>query len=547
MSKDTAGHLQTVAVILGASAFDRAPQLAQGRAFYNSAHDFHRYLIGCEGLSVGVNNVLNLFDDTRSPSDQLNHLATFLEARRAAFALESGGLSNLIVYYVGHGLFSGADRAYCLAVRNTDSAMEGINCIRSSDLAAAMRGAARFVRKFLILDCCFSSAAYKEFQSGPLEVGRLKLFDQLPRRGTALLCSASSHDASLAPEGLSHTMFTSGLLLALKHGHPRLGDRLSLSELGDLVKARICANYPETWVRPEVHSPDQREGDVADVPLFPNGAHRTSTNDRRRAAERVDRQHTELERKATQLEESHGLQEQVAPQTYYQVKRGDVATSKMQVSKTFPWTRAAVLTGLILVIVATAVNLERRDQPTMHLPVQTQRPIEQAASATDQERSKIEGITSLTGVALRGAQVLGRAGSRPSNDQLIQPSDREIREFVDGLLKMQAHADPSKVIDLYADRVDYFGQHGVDRNFILADKTNYYRRWPKLENQLDGPIDIQRSASDDTVKISYRTRWAVEAPARNARKTGTANDELSLHCSNGRLLIVAQKQQVFAQ
>src|SRR5262249_5775154 len=26
------------------------------------------------------------------------------------------------------------------------------------------------------------------------------------------------------------------------------------------------------WVRPEVHSPDQREGDVANIPLFPNAA-----------------------------------------------------------------------------------------------------------------------------------------------------------------------------------------------------------------------------------------------------------------------------------
>jgi tetratricopeptide (TPR) repeat protein len=65
-------------------------------------------------------------------------------------------------------------------------------------------------------------------------------------------------------------MFSDGLLGALQHGHPSLGPRLSLSELGDLVKARLKESYPENWVRPEIHSPDQREGDVASVCLFPN-------------------------------------------------------------------------------------------------------------------------------------------------------------------------------------------------------------------------------------------------------------------------------------
>jgi len=261
---------QTLALILGASSFRRAPKLAQGRAFNNSAQDFKEYLVSPKGMGIPDENINWLFDDSRSPSDQLGDIRDFLETRTAELTGKSTPPQDLILYYVGHGLFSGSDQTYCLAIRATDERSEGLTSIRATDLASIIKSGARFLRKFLIFDCCFSSAAYREFQSSPLTAGRVKIMDELPARGTTMLCSASSQDPSLAPQGLSHTMFSDGLLGALQHGHPSLGPRLSLSELGDLVKARLKESYPENWVRPEVHSPDQREGDVASVCLFPN-------------------------------------------------------------------------------------------------------------------------------------------------------------------------------------------------------------------------------------------------------------------------------------
>jgi TonB family protein len=305
---------QILALLLGASSFRRAPKLAQGRAFYNSAQDFYEYLTGSEGLSLARENVNSLFDDSRSPSDQLQDIRDFLESRSTALKNEGLEPQDLILYYVGHGLFSGVDHTYCLAIRVTDERNEGLTSIRASDLASIIRGSARFVRKFLILDCCFSAAAYKEFQSGPLTAGRTKLLDELPQRGTTLLCSASAQDPSLAPEGLSRTMFSDGLLRALHQGHPFLGPRLSLSELGDLVKANIRESYPNDWVRPEVHSPDQREGDVASVPLFPNAAYfaRKAAEEKRQKveAQRI-REEAEARRKAEaqrMLEEAEALE-----------------------------------------------------------------------------------------------------------------------------------------------------------------------------------------------------------------------------------------------
>jgi hypothetical protein len=248
---------QTLAVLLGASHFRYAPKLAQGRAFYISAQDFSEYLLASNGLNLPRDNVIWLFDDNRSPSDQLQHVAAFLEHRSAELKNVGAPPRDLIVYYVGHGLFSGPDRAYYLAIRGTDERSEGLTSIRASDLASIITARdARFLRKFLILDCCFSASAYKEFQSGPLQAARIKLLDELPTRGTALLCSAGPQDVSLAPEGLSRTMFSDSLLKALSQGHPLLGPRFSLSELGELVQVKLRDTFPDKWVRPQVQSPD---------------------------------------------------------------------------------------------------------------------------------------------------------------------------------------------------------------------------------------------------------------------------------------------------
>jgi len=90
---------QTLALVLGASSFRRAPRLVQGRAFYNSAQDFYEYLTGSEGLGLSRENVNSLFDDSRSPSDQLQDIRDFIEGRFTALNHEgthSGPPVNLL-------------------------------------------------------------------------------------------------------------------------------------------------------------------------------------------------------------------------------------------------------------------------------------------------------------------------------------------------------------------------------------------------------------------------------------------------------------------
>jgi hypothetical protein len=74
----------------------------------------------------------------------------------------------------------------------------------------------------------------------------------------------------LSPSGVHHTQFSGALIEVLRTGE-RSGKRaLSLEDVGQHVKNLLRARYPEDWVRPEVHSPDMREGDLANTPIFPN-------------------------------------------------------------------------------------------------------------------------------------------------------------------------------------------------------------------------------------------------------------------------------------
>ena len=263
---------QTLAVLLGASIYRYAPGLAHGPAFYNSSQQFGQYLT--DTMCVPEENVMSFFDESRSAGDQLRDIRNFLERRIAQLKNRGTPARDLIVHYVGHGLFSGIHSDYCLAIRSTEERNEGFTSIRIHDLAAVIRTSAMFLRKYLILDCCFSGAAFAQFQSGPLSVVQVKfrevLDDESPQRGTSLLCSASAKDPSVAPKDLGRTMFSDSLLTVLKSGHKTCGPRLSFCELGELVRLRIKETYGDFGVRPEVQSPDQASGDVARVPLFPN-------------------------------------------------------------------------------------------------------------------------------------------------------------------------------------------------------------------------------------------------------------------------------------
>jgi hypothetical protein len=272
MQQDPVLPSTTLAIVLGASQWPYAPELPAQELFANSARDFVQYLLGRETFGLPEENLLNLFDSPLSPNELDHAISMFLIDRQERRSTQDPMPTDLILFYVGHAGFTPGDSRYFLAMRCTRSQKEGASSLRISDLANTLRNDARVLRRYLILDCCFAGSAYAEFMSiaGPAEAARVQTLDEMPASGTALLCASSSRDVAIAPQGALRTMFSAAMLEVLNSGNRNLGNSLSLSELGDLVRRMIHARHASQAVRPQVESPDQRRGNIANIPLFPN-------------------------------------------------------------------------------------------------------------------------------------------------------------------------------------------------------------------------------------------------------------------------------------
>ena len=127
-----------LAVVLGASTFPNAPNLTESRAFDKSAADLKEYLSRPWSRSAHAQRTFPIHD-SRSPSDQLVEIASFLSRRKSQLENEGSRPDSLLIYYVGHGLFTRGDQAYCLAVRCTNGINEGATSIRACDLAGVVK------------------------------------------------------------------------------------------------------------------------------------------------------------------------------------------------------------------------------------------------------------------------------------------------------------------------------------------------------------------------------------------------------------------------
>lgn len=282
---------RTLVIIIGASEWPKAPDLASSKAFNASANGLKQYFLESDLFGLPADNLLDLFDSDKAPSDIDEEISSFLEERLNTLRAASSNVNDVIVYYVGHGGFAGQNNEYFLAVRATRADNPLMSGILVAGLAKTLKEKMRSQRKFIILDACFSAAAYKMFQSAPMETVKKKT-EEVFRKGTALLCSSGPRDPSKLPPEERHTMFTGALLDVLRKGTNEQGDRLSFADIGELAKNLIFDKYQDEAVRPQVLTPSQEQGNIATIPLFPNSAKRATV-----ILERVEK----LEAKVNQI------------------------------------------------------------------------------------------------------------------------------------------------------------------------------------------------------------------------------------------------------
>lgn len=275
----------TLAIILGASNFPKTDGLLfPSASFRKSAEDFRDYLLSPDHFELPEDNLLYLFDASDASSRLDEKVGEFIKGKVEASKSSRKIISDVIVYYVGHGGFAAGTSEYYLALSDTRNNNPLFSSYSIRALATTLKEFARNIRRYVILDCCFSASAYSAFMSsGPGQVASKKAseaFEQ-PGKGTALLCASSAANPAIAPEGEVHTMFSGAMLEILRSNPDAAADYLSFKDLQQLIVNKLQDKYDQAAVRPEIHFPNQPEGDIGDIPFFPNSYQKKKAQHRR--------------------------------------------------------------------------------------------------------------------------------------------------------------------------------------------------------------------------------------------------------------------------
>jgi Caspase domain len=239
-------------MLFGAQAFPNAPLTAHA-AFERAAQDFAAYARDELGAEVH-----SFFGSAAPWQEQLDGLRE---------VTSRGGHDTLLIYYVGHGLFTraGGRESYGLAVAATRAGIEYRTSLPTDVLAEEIR-ACPCKQRIVILDACFAAAAVSHFQSSSYARRLRPTFESVA--GVAVLAAASKDDVARVADDGGYTMFTGALLEVLREGDNSCASpKLSLSQVAMLVQERLGA---KGGARPELHVPNQRGGRVDEAPLFPN-------------------------------------------------------------------------------------------------------------------------------------------------------------------------------------------------------------------------------------------------------------------------------------
>jgi hypothetical protein len=141
-------------ITLGAQKYPDA-KFTSSPAFEKSNNRFKEY--ASSTLKVRFKgeeaNGLDLFDSDKGADDQDLTIAEFLERRIAALKKEEQHDITLLLYYVGHGAYTGGD--FYFAIKRTRHKNPLISSLMGKSLADTIKDHAKAIKTYAFLDSCF--------------------------------------------------------------------------------------------------------------------------------------------------------------------------------------------------------------------------------------------------------------------------------------------------------------------------------------------------------------------------------------------------------
>jgi hypothetical protein len=261
----------TLLVTLGASKFPRI-KLKSSTAFDRAATSVYLYFASSIGFGLPVENCFLFFDSPYDPNTLDEQITILVRTRMQQLEFARTPAENLVVYYVGHGSFDEQKRYY-LALQSTRQENQSVSSLRVETLMTTLNYVAGNIRKYVIIDACFAGEAV--YSQSDVNTAVARQIRTLPQKGTAFLCSSSRELISEFLRDESNTVFTKALGESLWEGNSKLPSTISLEQLHTVIVEKLSASG-QNFINPEIHTPDQPEGDIAKIPIFPNGPRRNA-------------------------------------------------------------------------------------------------------------------------------------------------------------------------------------------------------------------------------------------------------------------------------
>jgi hypothetical protein len=98
----------------------------------------------------------------------------------------------------------------------------------------------------------------------------------------------------------------------------------------------------------------------------------------------------------------------------------------------------------------------------------------------------------------------------------VRPSTADIRRYIQRYLDAAEAPSPELELSFYADRVDYFGNGRVSREFVRKDQLKYYDRWPTRRFEMVGEPQIEW-LDQQQATVRFKLRYALRNESKQAQ------------------------------